>query len=52
MKLLLAKYFLNINKINNEQNCIYLGNENDDKIAYDFTNRLNQKRLKKNALIV
>ena len=52
LKLLLAKYFLNINKINNEQNCIYLGNENDDKIAYDFTNRLNQKRLKKNALIV
>lgn len=52
LKLLLAKYFLNINKIDNEQNCIYLGNENDDKIAYDFTNRLNQKRLKKNALIV
>ena len=51
-KLLLAKYFLKINKLDNEQNCIYLGNENDDKISYDFTDRLNQKRLKKSALIV
>jgi len=52
LKLLLAKYFLKINKLDSEQNCIYLGNENDDKIAYDFTDHLNQKRLKKNALIV
>lgn len=52
LKLLLAKYFLKINKLDNEQNCIYLGNENDDKIANDFTDHLNQKRLKKNALIV
>ena len=52
LKLLLAKYFLKINKLDSEQNCIYLGNENDDKIANDFTDRLNQKRLKKNVLIV
>jgi len=52
LKLLLAKYFLKINKLDSEQNCIYLGNENDDKIAYDFTDHLNQKRLKKNSLIV
>jgi hypothetical protein len=52
LKLLLAKYFLKINKLDSEQNCIYLGNGNDDKISNDFSDRLNQKRLKKNVLIV
>ena len=51
LKLLLAKYFLNIYKIDSEQDFNYLGNENDDNIAYNLTYQLNQKRLKKNDLL-
>lgn len=48
LKLILAKYYLNIYKLDREENFIYLGNEKDDNIAYNFTDHLNQKRYKKN----